>query len=188
MAAFSVMDYSNSPFHRFQGWHILILLTVTFAYTYWFVVIGPFSKLATLAPGLPLEERGFYTGAQAVEALSGLGAEGTRAKFISLACDVPYMILTALSLEALIAFGIRRLNFTNVKWNFLFILPIAFLLFDFAEDSFLALTLATDSTLLGSIAGILTPLKLAAVIPATIIAVVMGVTGLIAWGVQSLRR
>lgn len=181
------MNYKNSPFHRFQGWQILVLLAVTFAYSYWFVVIGPYAKLANLAPGLPLEARGFYTGAQAVDALSGLNAEGTRAKFISLACDVPYMVLTALSIEALIAFGIRRLNFTNIKWNFLFILPIAFLLFDFAEDSFLALTLATDSVTLGAIAGIFTPLKLATVLPATLIAIVMSITGLLVWTVQKLR-
>lgn len=171
----------TSPFHRFHGWHILALLAVTIAYSAWFTSIGPYGKLADLGPGFPLEARGFYTGQQAVETLSQLDARGATTKYISLLFDVPFMVLFALSLEALIAFGIRRMTLTNIRWNLLFILPIAFLLLDFSEDSFIALTLATGSPLLGTIAGIMTFLKFAVFIPATLIAIAMGLAGLIAW-------
>lgn len=181
------MDFKTSPFHRFQGWHILVLLAVTFLYSYWYTVLGPYSKVGALGPGLPLEERGFYSGADAVAALSQLDPSGAKAKYISLIFDIPYMILLALTFEALIAFGIRRLNLTHVRWNFLFILPIAFLLCDFAEDSFIALTLASGSEMLGSIAGVMTALKFFTVMPAMLVGIVMGFTGLIVWIVQKLK-
>jgi len=91
------------------------------------------------------------------------------------------MILQALVFEAFIAFGIRHLKPKSIKWNLLFILPIGFLLADFFEDSFIALTLTTGSTALGGIAGFMTALKFAFFIPAIIVSLIMGCGGLIPW-------
>ena len=67
------------------------------------------------------------------------------------------------------------------KWNLLFALPIAFLFFDFFEDSFIALTLVSGNMILGSIAGVFTFVKFIAFIAAGLAAMVMGVLGLVAW-------
>ena len=168
-----------------MGWKILVLLGVTLAYSVWYTTMGPYSQLAGLAPGMPLEERGFYTGADAVKTLGGLSETGAQKKYISLIFDVPYMILWALLFEALIGFGIRRMNKTKPIWGLLFFLPIAFLLTDFAEDSFLALTLATGSELLGSIAGVLTALKFFAYMAAALSGIGMSLTGLYVWAFKS---
>ena len=175
------MDYSQSPFHKFMGWRTLALIALMMAYSTWYVTLGPYSVLETLAPGLPLEERGFYTGAQAVETFSQLDASGRKAKYISLVFDIPNMILAALVFEALIAFGIRRLPLKSPVWPLLFFLPIVFLLTDFAEDSFLALTLATGSEVLGSIAGVLTVLKFFTYLAAAITGLLLSFTGLAYW-------
>ncbi len=174
------MDYSNSPFHRFFGWQIWALLAVLTVYSLWFIGPGPFGQLAGLAPGMPLEQKGFYTGSDAVAILSGLDEAGRRTKLFSLLCDLPYMILNMLACEALIAFGIRHMKLGG-KWNLLFALPIAFLFFDFFEDSFIALTLVSGNTVLGSIAGVFTFVKFVAFIGAGVAALVMGVLGLVAW-------
>jgi len=63
----------------------------------------------------------------------------------------------------------------------LFILPIGFLLVDFLEDSFIALTLSTSSIFLGTIAGFMTALKFAVFIPAIVVSLIMGIGGLIMW-------
>jgi hypothetical protein len=182
------MDYRHSPFHRFRGWHILALMAVTVLYSYWFTVIGPYAKLAGLAPGMPLEEHAFYSGAHAVDVLGQLGAAGEKAKLISLLCDIPFMILMALTFEALIGFGIRRMKLIKPIWSLLFILPILCLLVDFSEDSFLALTLVTKSEILGSIAGFFTGLKFWVFYPTSLISLVMGVAGLCVWIMSRFRK
>jgi len=75
----------------------------------------------------------------------------------------------------------RHIKPKNLKWNLLFILPIGFLLADFAEDSFLALTMATGSIVLGTIAGFMTALKFAAFILGIAVSLIMGLRGLMAW-------
>ncbi len=175
------MAWQNSPFHKFQGVRTLVLIGVTLAYTAWYVSVGPYGQLAGLAPGMPLEERGFYTGQFAVDTLAQLTPEGERTKLISLAFDFPYMILTALMYEAMIAFGLRRLDKRHPRWNLLFALPILFVIVDFAEDSFLALTLVSGSIILGSLAGVLTVIKFLVFIPVTLVALIMGVWGLGYW-------
>jgi hypothetical protein len=181
------MAWDTSPFHRFRGWHILVLAFVTLSYGYWFAALGPYVKLSTLGPEFPLQAKGFYTGVEAVSALSSLDAAGQKAKYIALAFDIPFMILTALLFEALIAFGIRRLNLIKPVWNFLFILPIAFLLADFTEDSLLALTLSTGSELIGSLAGLATAFKFLVYVPANIVALGMGAAGLLVWVLRGRR-
>lgn len=181
------MDYANSPFHKFMGWKTLALTAVAMAYTLWFTGPGPYGQLTGLAPHIPLEGSGFYTGTQAVEALGALDADGRRIKFLSLLCDIPFMILWALVFEAFIAFGIRRLNLTAAKWQLLFVLPLAFLLADFAEDSFIALTLVTGSEVLGTIAGFLTALKFFFYIPANLAALGMGASGLVYWIIKGRK-
>lgn len=176
-----MQDYSSSPFHRFQGWRILALFAVFMAYTLWFTGPGFFGQMSSMADYSSLQEMGFYTGTTAVETLGSLDVEGRKTKLLALIFDVPYMILQALVFEAFIAFGIRHLKPKNPKWKLLFILPIAFLLVDFAEDSFIALTLTTGSTTLGTIAGLMTALKFAVFIPAIFVSLIMGVGGLINW-------
>ncbi|MEP3890848.1 MAG: hypothetical protein ABJN69_10290 [Hellea sp.] len=176
-----MQDQASSPFHRFQGRRMLALIAVFFAYTLWYVGPGFFGDLTRIAGHASLQETGFYTGAEAVERLGKLDAAGRKTKFLALIFDVPYMILQALVFEALIAFGMRHMKPKSLKWNLLFILPIGFLLIDFAEDSFIALTMTTGSIALGTIAGFMTALKFAIFIPAIIVSLIMGIGGIIAW-------
>ena len=174
-------DYSASPFHRFQGWRILALFVVFAAYTLWYVGPGFFGQMRAIPGYTSLQEMGFYSGVVAVETLGALDGSGRKVKFLALIFDVPYMILQSLVFEAFIAFGMRHIRPKNPRWNLLFILPIVFLLADFAEDSFIAMTLTTGSTALGTVAGLMTALKFAVFIPAIIVSVIMGGGGLIMW-------
>jgi len=171
----------TSSFYRFQGWRLLGLIIVFFAYTTWYTGPGFFGDLTRLPGHVALQERGFYSGATAIEILGKLDAAGRKTKYLALVFDVPYMIMQALVFEGLIAFGMRHLKPKSPKWTLLFILPIGFLLADFAEDSFIALTLATGSQALGTIAGLMTALKFATFIPAIITSFIMGIGGLWAW-------
>ena len=177
------MDYNNSPFHRFFGWQILALAAVFQIYTMWYTGPGPFGQLADLAPGMPMQEQFFYSGQQAVDTYAGLDNAGRRTTLLALLLDIPFMILFSLLAEALIAFGIRQIKLGG-KWNLLFVLPIAFLLCDFGEDSFLALTLTSGNTILGSIAGVFTAMKFVTFFLAIIFAIAMAIGGLVAF----LRR
>ena len=181
------MTQGQLPFHRFQGWKILALIGVTTVYSVWYSVFGPYAALSALAPGLPLESQLYYDGEYAVSILSQLDAAGQRAKLISLLFDVPYMILNALVFEALIAFGIRRWSLNRPIWSLLFALPIAFLLIDFAEDSFLALTLVSGSTTLGAMAGIFTSVKFLTFSLAALAALIMGGSGLVYWLIKGRK-
>ncbi len=174
------MTYENSPFHRFFGWQIIALAIVFLAYTLWYIGPGPFGQLADLAPGMPMQEQFFYSGQQAVDTYAGLDEAGQRTTLLALLLDIPFMILFWLLAEAFIAFGIRRMSLGG-KWNLLFALPIIFLLCDFGEDSFLALTLTSGNTVLGSIAGIFTFLKMISFSAAILVAIGMGLAGLIAY-------
>jgi len=176
-----VTDYANSPFHRFQGWRIIALFVIFMAYTLWYTGPGFFGQMSSMPGYSSLQEMGFYNGETAVENLDSLDEDGRRLKFLALIFDLPYMILQALVFEAFIAFGLRHIKPRNPNWNLLFILPIGFLLADFFEDSFIALTLTTGSTALGTIAGFMTALKFVTFIPAIFIALLMGIAGLIAW-------
>ena len=160
---------------------MLALVAVFAVYTLWYVGPGFFGDLTRITGHASLQESGFYTGAEAVERLGKLDAAGRKTKFLALIFDVPYMILQALVFEAFIAFGMRHIKPKNSEWNLLFILPIGFLLADFAEDSLIALTMTTGSTTLGTIAGLMTALKFAIFIPAIIVSLIMGVGGLICW-------
>jgi len=175
------MAWENSPFHRFYGWRILALIAVTMAYSYWFAVIGPYAKLEGLAPGMPFEGQFTYDGAFAAKTLGQLDAVGQRTKLISLFFDLPYMVLNALVFEALIAFGIRRMNLTKPVWSMLFILPIAFLIFDFAEDAFLALTVVSGSSVTGTLASLATPAKFITFMAASFAGLILSVLGLLFW-------
>ena len=159
----------------------MALIAVFAAYTLWYVGPGFFGDMLRLPGHISLQEKGFYSGAEAVEILGRLDAAGQKTKLLALIFDVPYMILQALVFEACIAFGLRHMPLKNPKWNLLFILPIGFLLADFAEDSFLALTLTTGSTALGTIAGFMTALKFITFIPGIIVSLVMLLGGLWAW-------
>lgn len=151
------------------------------AYTAWYVGPGYFGQMSSMPGYSSLQEMGFYSGVEAVEILSRLDGQGRKTKLLALIFDVPYMILQALVFEALIAFGMRHIKPKNPKWNLLFILPIGFLLADFFEDSFIASTLTTGSTVLGTIAGFMTALKFAFFIPAIIVSLLMAIIGLIMW-------
>ena len=128
-----------------------------------------------------LQGSGFYSGSTAVEILGRLDPAGRQTKYLSLIFDIPYMIMQALVFEGLIAFGMRHMSLKNPKWNYLFILPMGFLLADFAEDSFLALTLSTGSQVFGTIAGFMTALKFLTFIPAIVVSTAMLIGGLAAW-------
>ena len=171
---------SLAPFERFQGPRFFILFGIFALYTLWYTLIGPYARLIGLAPGMPLQAQGFYTGAYAVEVLSQLDLAGRNAAYIAYLFNVPYMIMQALVFEAVIVFGLKARRLSGPKWHLLLILPLAFLIFDFLEDSFLALTLATKSEILGSFAGVFTALKFTAFIPSIFISLWLGLRGVIA--------
>lgn len=167
------------PFYRLQGLSLLVLIGVTVIYAYWFAAIGPYADLQNYS-GLPLEER-VYSGEDAAQILGALSQEGHRAKLLSLVLDVPHMILWALTLENLIAFGLRHLNLMRSKWLLVLALPIVFLAFDAFENTFLALTLVTGWGLFGTLASIMTPLKFLILIPSIIVALGLSAAGLVKW-------
>jgi len=89
------MSVSESPFHRFKGPRLLALLAVFVAYTAWYVGPGFFGDLMRLPGHISLQEKGFYSGAEAVEILGRLDEAGRKTKFLALIFDLPYMILQA---------------------------------------------------------------------------------------------
>ena len=177
----STVNFQESPFHRFRGWQILALLFVFIVYTLWYVGPGCFGQMTRIPGHISLQELGFYSGTTAVDILGRLDGEGRKIKYLALILDIPYMIMQALVFEAFIAFGFRHIGPKNSKWQLLFILPLAFLLVDFAEDSFIAITLATGSDVTGAIAGYMTALKFIIFIPTIPISLIMVIWGLIAW-------
>lgn len=170
-----------SSFHRFFGWRLLALIAVFTVYTLWFTGPGYFGQMTRIDGHISLQKSGFYSGATAVEILSKLDGVERKIKYLNLIFDLPYMIMQALVFEALIAFGLRHMRPKSRIWNLLFLLPIGFLLADLAEDSFIALTLATGSEVLGTLAGFMTAFKFLTFIPAILVSVLMAFGGIIAW-------
>lgn len=178
----------SSPFYRFQGWRFLALFIVFALYTAWFVGPGYFGQLSALDAYTPLQERGFYTGAEALAAITSLSDEEIRIKYLALIFDVPYMVMQALVFEAAIAFGILQMRLSARFWQWLFILPIGFLLADVMEDSLLALLLATQKSLFGSLAGVMTAVKFTVFIPAIFASLFMLLGGAVAVLKRRLKR
>ena len=174
------MSKKLTPFTRFQNHWFFVLLAVYVAYSTWYLGPGFYGQLAALGSGMPLEERGYYSGAFAVETLSALSPEGRKTKYLSLLFDIPYMIMTALILEAMMMFGLLSLKKDRSKWAAILGLPIIFLLVDFFEDSALALTLVSGSEVFGTVAGIMTPLKFTMFSIASLAAIIFSVCGGIA--------
>lgn len=171
------MTGTGHNYQRFTGWRLIALIVVFFAYTLWFTGPGPFGQLIDLAEYNSLQERGFYTGAEAMAAIEGLSADGRRVKYTALGLDLIYMVLQTWVFEALIAFGLTALGLMSSRWRWLLLAPMGFLLFDFLEDSFLALLLATSSEFVGSLAGIFTLLKFAFFLPLSVISIGLAIAG-----------
>jgi len=159
---------------------MIALLAVFSAYTIWFTTIGPFGELTRLDSYAYLQGRVFYTGADAVAAIESLSPEGRRLKFKELGFDLIYMVLQTWVFEAVIAFGLTALGLMMSRWRWLLLAPIGFLMFDFLEDSFLALVMLTSSEVLGGLAGVFTLMKFAFFIPLIFISLGLGVTGIVA--------
>lgn len=172
------MNYNSKTghdYHRFSGWKLSGLIIVYTLYVVWFTGPGPFGQLTRLEHHAYLQGRGFYSGAEAVNAIEALSAEGRRIKYLALGFDVIYMFLQTWVFEALMAFGLSKLGLLKTQWRWLLILPMGFLLFDILEDSALALLLATSSEIIGSLAGFFTFLKMAFFLP--LIPLSMGLAG-----------
>jgi len=90
------------------------------------------------------------------------------------------MVLQTWVFEAVIAFGLTALGLMMSRWRWLLLAPIGFLMFDFLEDSFLALVMLTSSEVLGGLAGVFTLMKFAFFIPLIFISLGLGVTGIVA--------
>ena len=161
-------------FHRFTGWRLAALICVFLAYTLWFVGPGPFGELTRLEAYQNLQSRRFYSGAEAVCAIESLSAEGRRIKFTALGFDVIYMVLQTWVFEAVIAFGLSVRGLMNSRSRWILLLPMGFLLFDFLEDSFLALVMVTSSEIVGSLAGVFTFMKFVFFIPAVCLSLGLG--------------
>lgn len=166
-------------YHRFTGWRLTALLIVFVVYTLWFTTLGPFGHLTRLDGYDYLQGRVFYTGQEAVVAIEGLSAEGRRLKFTELGFDLIYMVLQTWVFEAVIAFGLVATGLLNSKWRWVLLAPMGFLLFDFLEDSFLALLLLTSSEFIGAFAGVFTALKFAFFVPLIIASTGLGLAGIL---------
>lgn len=177
---FSERQPNRSPFYKFQGWRFAALFLVFILYSAWYFGPGYFGQLSRIEGYSLLQERGFYTGAEALAAIEGLNDEGRRLKFLALIFDVPYLILQALLFEAAIAFGILQARLAHRFWQWLFILPLGFLLADALEDSALALLLSTTQSIFGAAAGLLTLLKFMMFSLAAIASLVLFIIGI--WG------
>lgn len=164
---------------RFSGWRLPVLLAVFLIYTIWFTTIGPFGQLTGLENYTNLQSRVFYSGEDAITAIQSLDADGRRLKFITLACDVIYMVLQTWTFEALIAFGLTARGLLNTSWRWILLAPMGFLVFDFLEDSFLALVMVTSSEFLGSCAGVFTLLKFTFFIPLVVLTLGLGLMGIV---------
>jgi len=167
-------------YQRFTGWRLFALLFLFTLYTAWFISIGPFGQLTRLEGYDYLQERGFYTGAEAVAAIENLSAEGRRLKYIALGFDLIYMVLQTWVFEALIAFGLTALGLMKTRWRWILLAPRGFLIFDFLEDGMLALLLATSSSPIGTFAGLFTLMKFVFFIPLVVISTALGIAGSVA--------
>lgn len=167
-------------YQRFTGWRLIALLFIFTVYTLWFAGPGPFGELTRLENYDYLQGRGFYTGAEAVAAMESLSAEGRRLKYTELGFDLIYMVLQTWVFEALIAFGLTAMGLMTSRWRWILLAPMGFLLFDFLEDSSLALVLATPSELIGSFAGVFTAVKFAFFVPLIFISLGFGLAGIMA--------
>jgi hypothetical protein len=174
------MRLKGYNYHRFTGWRLIALIAVFFAYTLWFTGPGPFGELMRIDGYAGLQERGFYTGAEAVAAIESLNADGRRIKFTALGFDLIYMVLQCWMFEALMVFGLTALGWMSSRWRWCLLFPIGFLLFDFLEGGFLALTMVTSSELLGGIAGVSTLLKFAFFIPTIFLSFGLTIAGIVA--------
>lgn len=164
-------------YHRFTGWRLIALILIFMGYTLWFTGPGPFGELTRFQGYEYLQGRGFYSGAKAVAAVESLNAEGRVIKFKALGFDLIYMVLQTWVFEAVIAFGLMALGLSSSRWRWLLLLPMGFLLFDFLEDSCLALVLVTSSELIGSFAGLFTLLKFIFFIPLVFLSLGFGIAG-----------
>ena len=171
---------SGYNYQRFTGWRLIALLAIFSAYTIWFTTIGPFGELTRLDSYAYLQGRVFYTGADAVAAIESLSPEGRRLKFTELGFDLIYMVLQSWVFEAVIAFGLTALGWMTSRWRWLLLAPIGFLMFDFLENSFLALVMLTSSEVLGSFAGLFTLMKFVFFIPLVFLSLGFGVAGIVA--------
>ena len=167
-------------YRRFAGWRLIALLFVFLAYTVWFTSLGPFGELTRIENYAYLQERGFYTGAEAVGAIESLDAEGRRIKYTALGFDLIYMVLQTWVFEAVIAFGLTALGLMASKWRWILLAPMGFLTFDFLEDGPLAPVLATSSEVIGSFAGVFTLLKFTFFVPLVFISLGLGAAGIVA--------
>ena len=174
-------------FYRFTGWRLIALLGVFFVYTIWFTSLGPFADLTRLENYSNLQSRGFYTGADAVTAIESLNAEGRRVKFKALGFDLIYMVLQTWVFEAVIAFGLTASGLMNSRLRWSLLAPMGFLLFDFLEDSSLALVMVTSSEFIGSLAGVFTFLKFAFFLPLVVLSIGLGLAGIVAIILQKLK-
>jgi len=127
-----------------------------------------------------LQGRGFYSGAEAVAAVETLSAEGRAVKYKALGFDLIYMVLQMWVFEAVLAFGLIALGWMGSRWRWLLLAPMGFLLFDFLEDSFLALVMVTSSELIGSFAGVFTVMKFVFFIPLVFLSLGFGIAGIMA--------
>lgn len=167
-------------YQRFTGWRLIALIFIFTAYTLWFTTIGPFGELSRLENYNYLQGRGFYTGADAVATIESLNTETRRLKFTELGFDLIYMVLQTWVFEAVIAFGLTALGLMTTRWRWLLIAPMGFLIFDFLEDSFLALVMMTSSELIGSFAGVFTLMKFVFFVPLVLISFALGIAGIVA--------
>ena len=175
-------------FHRFTGWRLLALVVIFLAYTLWFIGPGPFGDLTRLEDYKNLQSRGFYSGAEAVSAIESLSAEGRRIKFKALGFDIIYMVLQTWVFEALIAFGLTVRGLLGTRWRWCLLAPMGFLLFDFLEDSFLALVMLTSSEIIGSMAGGFTFFKFVFFVPLVFLSLGLGLSGIVTIILRKLKN
>ena len=173
--------FKAHDYHRFTGWRLIALIAVFAAYTFWYLGVGPFGELTRIDGYSALQERGFYTGADALAAIQSLDEVQRGIKLKALGFDLIFMVLQALVFEALMAYGLRQLGWMKRRWRFVLLLPIIVLLFDFLEGGFLVLLIETEIEWIGSAAGLFTALKFASFMPCMLITLGLTIAGSVAY-------
>lgn len=147
-----------------RGPIVAVLAICSVAYGVFLLQLLPmWSRLKEAAGGTELQETFFYTGARANSVIAAYDGATREAARIFYALDAINALLFALSIAALMAFALRRMNRETSLWRWAIALPLACGLFDLIENGLLAFFNESGgaNVILGTIAGGVTAIKLA---------------------------
>ncbi|MDP3854913.1 hypothetical protein [Phenylobacterium sp.] len=170
---------------RVRGPWVVALNVAAFAYGWLMLQTLPqWRALGAAAGGNELQARVFYDPATAAQVLGGYDAALRQAAFTFYGLDLVNAALFALSVGALMAFGLRQVRWERSVARFVILAPLAAGAFDMLENAALAAALATGAGEAGPLhaaAGVLTALKMTATMVSLPLMLVLTLAGVAAW-------